>query len=223
MESEKNRLSLAKIAQRQAEIHALLGSGSVLGEIGERVAAEVCGGSRITGTGNDLMRIAPPEWNRPAPIGIAADTGRPEVRPTKEILEEKGLVRALTRYERWTGDRGQSRVQLGEVKCRQLDRRFGDYNQLLDTRGGGPKTDFVPLVDFYVFIIFGKSGELLKCVEVPLEELIEYVKSDVGRGGAWNYKLAISLGMDLGIDNTDAAIDAMNRLEAVPDPKNRRL
>lgn len=209
--------TLAEIAKSQADINRRLGAGNTFGEIGERVAAKVTEATRITGTGNDLLRLAPAGWVRPTPLGIAAEAGGPRIAPTKEILEASNLPSSLKRYDAWV--LGQH--QLGEVKTRQMDRRFTD-SQLLDTRGGGPRTDFVPLVDFYVFVLFDIAGELRKCIEVPLGELVEYVKSDVGRGGAWNYKVSIGLWMEIGIDKTDEALEVLHSQKAVPELKSRR-
>ncbi|MBP1137858.1 hypothetical protein JOE31_004090 [Arthrobacter sp. PvP023] len=213
---------LAEIVKAQAHINELIGAGNTFGEIGERVAAKVSGSTRITGTGNDLVRQAEPGWVRPTPLGIAAETIGPRTAPTKEILEARALTNplkrsSLKRYDSWV--LGQH--QLGEVKTRQMDRRFSD-SQLLDTRNGGPRTDFTPLVDFYIFNIFDTTGDLRKCIEVPLGELVDYVKSDVGRGGAWNYKVCIGLWMEIGIDKTQEALEVLHSLKAVPELKGRR-
>ena len=213
--------TLANIAKRQAEINKLIGAGNTFGEIGERVAAKVSGSTRISGTGNDLYRPAPAGWERPLPVGIAAGATGFRVAPTKEILEAsadpKAAARALKRYESWVS----SPYQRGEVKTRQLDRRFSD-TQLMDTRGSaGPLSSFTPLVDFYVFNIFDTSGDLRMCIEAPLAEVVEFVMSDVGRGGAWNYKVSIGLWMELGVDKTDEALDTLRSLEAVPELKGR--
>lgn len=213
-------MTLADIAKRQADINRLIGAGNTFGEIGERVAAKVSGSTRISGTGNDLYRPAPAEWERPIPMGIAADATGFRVAPTKEILEASDAPRtalALRRYEAWAFGPNQR----GEVKTRQLDRRFSD-TQLMDTRGSaGPLSSFTPLVDFYVFNIFDTSGDLRMCIEAPLAEVVEFVMSDVGRGGAWNYKVSIGLWMEIGVDKTDEALDTLRSLEAVPELKDR--
>lgn len=64
--------SLLDIACAQAKINAMLGAGNVFGEIAERIAAEITGSVRITGTGRDL-KVGVPGWRRtPKPVGLAA-------------------------------------------------------------------------------------------------------------------------------------------------------
>lgn len=207
--------TLADVARRHAELIALLGAGSVFGEIGERVAASVTGSVRISGTGNDLRRPAPQGWIRPAPVAVIGDSNGAKVVPTETVLRDS---RTRARYQRWVAT---DEFQLGEVKTRQLDRCYMDAVQLVDTRGGGATTAFCPLVDFYVFVIFDPSGTLRKCLEVPLPVLADYVASNVGRGGSWNYKVAIGLWTDVGIDRTDDAISALRTLNAAPESKRR--
>lgn len=206
--------NLADVARTQAKLNAALGAGSVLGEIGERVAARVTGSQRISGTGNDLMRPAPAGWQRPAVQGIVGTPSGATRVAAEDMIDE----RARARYAKWVG-RGDR--QLGEVKARQLDRRYCPESQLLDTRGGGASSQFCPFVDFYVFVVFALDGSIAKCLEVPRSDLLEYVASDVGRGGKWNYKISIGLWTDIGVDCTAAAQEAMRELKAAPESKGR--
>jgi len=116
--------------------------------------------------------------------------------------------RILRRYQRWLTDPG----RIGEVKARQVDRRFAPLEQLVDTPRGGPDTQFFPFVDFYVLILFGLDGDILMTRLLLLDEMVDYVASDVGRGGAWNYKVSISAFMTAGTDLTAAARDAIRLL-----------
>lgn len=99
------------------------------------------------------------------------------------------------------------------MKARQVDRRWDPLEQLVDTRGGGPGTPFFPLVDFYVLIMFDLDGDILLARRLQLEEMVDYVASDVGRGGSWNYKVAISAAMTEGTDLTAPARAATRHLQ----------
>lgn len=117
--------------------------------------------------------------------------------------------RVRGRYERWLADP----ARIGEVKARQVDRRYPPLDQLVDTRGSGrPDTPFFPFVDFYVLILFGLDGDVLMTRMLLLDEMVDYVASDVNRGGAWNYKVSISAYMTAGTDLTAAAQKAIRLL-----------
>lgn len=214
MNTELN--TLADVVRTQASLNAALGAGTVFGEVGERVAARVTGSQRISGTGNDLMRPAPSGWKRPAVEGLVGGPGGVTRRGALDVIDE----RAHARYDKWVA-RGE--LQLGEVKTRQLDRRYDPETQLLDTRSEGPTSTFCPFVDFYVFVVFGLDGLIKKCFEVSRTDLLDYVASDVGRGGRWNYKISIGLWTNVGLDHTRAAQGALCDLEAVPESKMRNV
>ena len=114
------------------------------------------------------------------------------------------------RYLEWLSEP----AQIGEVKARQVDRQYNPLDQLVDTRGGGPGTPFFPLVDFYVLMMFDLDGDILMARRLQLEEVVDYVASDVGRGGTWNYKVSISAAMTAGTDLTAAARSAIRELPA---------
>lgn len=118
-------------------------------------------------------------------------------------------ARDQRRYREWLSEP----TQVGEVKTRQVDRRWHPLEQLVDTRGGGPGTPFFPLVDFYVLIMFDLDGDILMARRLDLQEMVDYVASDVGRGGKWNYKAAISAAMTEGTDLTGPARAAIRHLK----------
>src|SRR5690625_2617521 len=194
--------TLADVVRTQASLNAALGAGSVFGEVGERVAARVTGSQRISGTGNDLVRPAPDGWRRPEVEGLVGGPSGVTRLGALDVIDE----RARTRYEKWVA---RNELQRGEVKTRQLDRRYNPDTQLLDTRSGGATSTFCTFVDFYVFVVFGLDGLIEKCFEISRTDLLEFVASDVGRGGSWNYKISIGLWTDIGVDHTRAAQEAM--------------
>lgn len=199
--------SLLDIARAQAKINARLEAGSTFGEIGERIAAEITGSVRIKGTGRDL-KAAVPGWRRAAePVGLAAPG---PVRTRYADVMGSWPARDQRRYREWLSEP----AQIGEVKARHVDRRYNALEQLVDTRGGGPSTPFFPLVDFYVLIMFDLDGDILMARRLQLEEIVDYVASDVGRGGAWNYKVAISAAMTAGTNLTVPARSAIRELPA---------
>jgi len=207
--AEPEFASLLDIAQAQAKINATLKAGSPFGEIAERISAEITGSVRVTGTGRDL-KAAVPGWTRPAdPVGLAAPG---PVRRRYADVVGTWPDRDQRRYRDWLSEP----AQVGEVKSRQVDRRWPPLEQLVDTRGGGPGTPFFPLVDFYVLILFGLDGDILMARRLRLDEMVDYVASDVGRGGAWNYKVAISAVMTDGIDLTERAQSAIRHLRPQP-------
>jgi hypothetical protein len=199
--------SLLDIAQAQAEINARLKAGNAFGEIAERVSAEITGSVRIRGTGRDL-KAAVPGWTRPAdPIGLAAPG---PVRTPYAAVVGGWHPRDQRRYRDWLSEP----TQIGEVKSRQVDRNLPPLDQFVDTRGGGPHTPFFPLVDFYLVIMFDLDGDILMARRLELAEIVDYVASDVGRGGKWNYKVSISSFMTAGTDLTRSARSAIRRLPA---------
>jgi hypothetical protein len=200
-----NLSTLRDASTAQADLIAAIGSGSVFGEIGERVAAAVTGSSRITGTGRDLRCSSLPGVLRhPSPIGLSA----PGPVRTAYSSAVPGLHdREQRRYAEWRS----SSDLLGEVKVRQLDKRYG-RDQLLDTRSGGPDRPFFPFVDFYVLMIIDLAVYIAMARVLDLPSMVDYVASDVGRGGSWNYKASIHLGMQEGIDVTAQAGQALRSL-----------
>jgi hypothetical protein len=58
------------------------------------------------------------------------------------------------------------------------------------------------------------DGDILMARKLELEQMVDYVASDVVRGGAWNYKIAISAAMTAGADLTEPARLAIRRLQA---------
>ncbi|MDN5804391.1 MAG: hypothetical protein L0H26_07385 [Microlunatus sp.] len=206
--------SLRDITRTQAAIHAALGAGSVLGDVAERVAASITGSTRISGTGRDLRAPAPPGWVRPDPVGLAAP-GPVLTRYDDAATEWKLLDQG--RYYAWRS----GSMLLGEVKARQLDRHGDLDTQMVDTRGGGPATAFFPFVDFYVFVLFDLDGDVVMARRLDLEQTVELARRDVGRGGCWNYKVAIGTWLDLGTDLTVAARVALRNLSPIPESKLR--
>jgi hypothetical protein len=67
-------------------------------------------------------------------------------------------------------------------------------------------------VDFYVLIMFDLDGDVLMARRLELTEMVDYVATDVGRGGRWNYKIAISSYMTAGTDLTAPARSAIRHL-----------
>lgn len=199
--------SLWDVARMQAKINATLKAGNTFGEIAERVAAEITGSIRVRGTGRDL-KAAVPGWRRTAePVGLAAPG---PVRTRYADVVGSWHDRDQRRYLEWLSEP----AQIGEVKARQVDRQYNPLDQLVDTRGGGPGTPFFPLVDFYVLMMFDLDGDILMARRLQLEEVVDYVASDVGRGGTWNYKVSISAAMTAGTDLTAAARSAIRELPA---------
>lgn len=206
--SSRMGCSLLEVARAQAEINARLRAGNAFGEIGEWVAAEITGTVRFRGAGHDLMKASAPGWSRPAaPAGLDAPG---PVRMPYLIAAKAWRPRIFARYQAWLAQPG----QLGEVKARQVDRRLDPVDQLVDTRRAGPDTPFFPFVDFYVLILFGLDGDILMARHLLLDEMVRYVATDVGRGGTWNYKIAIGAGMTAGADLTGAARAALRYLAA---------
>ena len=198
--------SLLDIAQAQAKINTKLRAGNTFGEIGERISAEITGSVRVRGTGRDLKAAIPGWTRRSEPVGLAAPG--PVRTPYADVVDA-WPERDKRRYREWLSEP----AQVGEVKARQVDRRWPPLEQLVDTRGGGPGTPFFPLVDFYVLIMFDLDGDILMARKLQLEEMVDYVASDVGRGGAWNYKIAISAAMTEGTDLTAPARAAIRSLQ----------
>lgn len=207
--------SLYDVAHTHAELISAVGGGSIFGEVGERVAAAITGTSRVTGTGRDLSG-AQVGFERPAdPIGLLAPG--PDRTPYASYVADLP-VRDQNRYQAWRNNP----ERLGEVKVRQLDRRWDAHNQLMDTRGAGPSASFFPFVDFYVLIIIDLGGDIVMARELSLAEMVDYVASDVGRGGTWNYKAAIHLDMTSGIDHTTAAKQVLRQPLPSTSSKKRR-
>jgi hypothetical protein len=192
--SESAAGRLLDVARAQAEINARLKAGNTFGEIGERIAAEITRSVRAPGPGRDLRADAP-GWRRPAdPVGLAAPG---PVRTRYAAAAAAWHGRILQRYQRWLSDP----ARIGEVKARQVDRSYEPLEQLVDVRGrAGPDTPFFPFVDFYVLILFDLDGDILMARQLLLDEMVDYVASDVGRGGAWNYKISIGAWMTAGAD-----------------------
>lgn len=197
--------TLLDITKMQASINASLNAGNAFGEVGERVAANITGSVRISGTGRDLRRAsAPGQAPRATPEGLLAGGVRGPHSTYVPSLHE----RDQRRYAAWLA----SSDLIGEVKARQLDRRYPTGTQLLDTRGGGPTAPFFPLVDFYVVVIFDLDGDIAMARHLTLAEMVDYVASNVGRGGGWNYKVAIGLWMTAGTDLTMQAQTGLRTL-----------
>ena len=206
--------TLFDVTRAQAELHDALGAGNVFGDVGERVAAAITSTGRVTGTGRDLAGARMDFERPPNPVGLAA----PGPVRTPYVQHVASLpARDQRRFQAWRD----SPERLGEVKVRQLDRRFEPDTQLIDTRGGGPNTAFFPFVDFYVLIIFDLNGDVAMARELSLSEMVDHVAADVGRGGSWNYKAAIGLGMTSGIDRTADARKALRNQLATVSPKRR--
>jgi hypothetical protein len=62
--------------------------------------------------------------------------------------------------------------------------------------------------------MFDLDGDILMARRLELAEIVDYVASDVGRGGKWNYKVSISSFMTAGTDLTRSARSAIRRLPA---------
>lgn len=192
---------LCDIAQRQADINRLLGAGSTFGEIGERVAAEITAAERFRGTGRDLR--VPNGLTGARQVATGLEAPGPRLVPYTKIVPTLPK-RDQDRYNSWQA----SADLLGEVKARQIL----DGHILVDTRKAGPADSFFPFVDFYVVILFDEKGRIVMARRLALDEMIDYVASDVGRGGAWNYKVSLSLTMSHGVDLTAAAQLALRTL-----------
>ena len=72
-----------------------------------------------------------------------------------------------------------------------------------------------------MLIIFDLDGDIAMARELSLSEMVDHVASDVGRGGSWNYKAAISLNMTSGVDRTAVARQALRGQRATVSPKRR--
>ena len=186
--------SLLPVAQAQARINAELGGGSTFGEIGEAVAAAVTGSVRITGTGRDLKSPVT-GWRRPAdPVGLDAPGA---VRTPYLKMVGQWPARDRNRYESWLADPD----PIGEVKSRQVSRQWPADDSSRTPAAAAPAHPF-PLFDFYVVILFDLDGDIFMARRLELQEMVDFVASDVGVGGSWNYKVAISTGIGAGTDLT---------------------
>ena len=208
--------TLLDVARTHAALIRTIGGGNIFGEIGERVAAAITGTSRVSGTGRDLSGAQAGFVRPPNPHGLLAPGPVPT--PYAQYVETIG-PRDQRRFEQWRS----SPERIGEVKVRQLSPRWSAHGQLADTRGGGPGTSFFPFVDFYVLMLIDLDGDIAMARELSLEEMVDYVRSDVGRGGAWNYKAAIHLDMTHGIDLTEEARAVLRQPLPPGQPGKRRL
>lgn len=199
--------TLFDIASGQASLIAQLGEGSVFGAVAERVAAHVTRSVRITGTGRDLRCPADVLPDRTSYDGLSAPG---PVRVPYAKAAGAWDLRTQRRYEKWLAEPD----LLGEVKVRMQDKRWAQDTQLLDTRGGGPATPFFPFVDFYVVMMLDLAGDITMARYLTLPEMIDYVASDIGRGGAWNYKVSIGMSAmeGIGTDLTESARAALRTL-----------
>jgi len=175
-------VSLLDVTREQARITQLVGTGLVLSEIGERVAAKVTGSIRVSGAGRDLLASPPQGWTRPAnPYGI-----------------ENGNRRRV------------APEMVGEVKVRQLAPALG-REQMIDLRGAGPASPLYPLADFWFVIIFDTDGDIALARQLTLHEVLSYALRS-GVAGGWNYKVAVSLDLAAGADLTQQARLALRQL-----------
>jgi hypothetical protein len=208
--------TLLDVTKAQAQIAQALNAGSVIGEVGERIAAHVTGSKRVNGKGRDLARLAPPGWVRPQPFGLAA-RGSDRLRHNDAASTWAPADRQ--RLLEWQAN---SSLQLGEVKARRAAQDLdGTERWPLDTRRGGNDSVFFPCVDFYVFLLFDAAGDVLMCRELTLAEVVEFAETPGRRGGSWNHRIAIHTAMVLGKDRTDAARAAAALLPAEPEQKSR--
>lgn len=194
---------LSQIARETADNQLRLEAGNIYGEIGERVAAKITGMTRTNTKGHDGLIIADRQEIKARPNLVGVEAG---ARNTYEKLYSLASAREAADYRKWLAD-GNARVQ---VKTRRLDPRY----HLLDTRSGRPTDTYAPLVDLWIVILFAQDGDLVECRQATAQEWLDFVASNVGRGGAWNYKAAISHGEAIGTDRTAEARAAILSLTA---------